>query len=80
MVSSESAKSLKISTILTPAVLTIVNESIVNVLNGKIIEKLFYFHSKNLNALSYMVERIFCSKFDSNVMTTRYEKICPKLK
>ena len=38
MVSSKSAKSSKISTIWTPAVLTIiVNESIVNVFNGKII-------------------------------------------
>ena len=36
--SSKSAKSSKISTIWTPAVLTIiVNESIVNVFNGKII-------------------------------------------
>jgi hypothetical protein len=37
MVSSKSAKSSKISIIWTPAVLTIVNESIVNVFNGKII-------------------------------------------
>jgi hypothetical protein len=43
MASSESAKSFKISTILTPAVLTIVNKSIVNVFNGKIMVFSFKF-------------------------------------
>ena len=52
MVSSESAKSFKISTILTPAVLTIVNESIVNVLNGKIIVFLFKFISLSMKNYS----------------------------
>jgi hypothetical protein len=36
-VSSKSAKSSKISTISTPAVLTIVNEPIANIFNGKVI-------------------------------------------
>ena len=43
MVSSKSAKSPKISTISTPAVLTIVNESIVNVLNINDVLFLFKF-------------------------------------